>query len=161
MIRTLILSLFCLLLLALASVVSARAAEEGDKPPKAEKTEEPKKGEDGKPLFSTPGPRYVPLTPMILPILGDNGPEQLVTIIISLEVDSDDQAKEIKEKLPRLTDAYLQKLYGALDTHMLMQGSSLIDVTLIKQKLRAPTDNVLGQGFVKDILVQSVAQRRL
>ena len=160
--------LFLIALLLLQPAMIAHA-EEGEEKPKAEKADKPEKTEDGgekpekggKKGKEEPGnDHYVHMMPMVLPVIGDNGPEQLVTLMITLEIDNPDNAKLIKDRMPRLTDAYMQKLYGALDRRMVTRGS-LLDVELVKKQLDAPTIAVLGPGIVTGILVQSIAQRRL
>lgn len=143
------LSVFYLLLL----LASPALAEEH-----AAKEEAPAEGEAAAP--APQGPNYVAMQPFILPVIGDKGPEQLVTLMISLEVENQEAADSVKSKLPRLNDAYLETLYGALDTRSINRGS-LVDITRIKQRLQAPTERVLGKDAVKNILVQAVAQRRL
>ena len=106
------------------------------------------------------GPIYVNIAPFVLPVLGDNGPEQLITLVITLEVDSKDKAELIKDRLPRLNDAYLQTLYGAIDKKMITKGQ-LVDLSLVKVRLQSPTQRVLGLGVVNDILVQAVSQRKI
>lgn len=148
---------------------AAEGGEKKEKPPKPPKGGEdgdegeakPKKDKDGKLIeLDTPGPHYVKVMPMMLPVIGDDGPEQLVTLIITLEVDKQDDVDLVKKNMPRLTDAYMQKLYGALDKRMVTRGT-LIDVELVKKRLDAPTKKILGPDVVKDILVQSIAQRHL
>lgn len=120
-----------------------------------------KKGEgEGKAAAPKDGPIYVNLQPMVLPVLDEKGPQQLITLLISLEVENEEKQDLIKERMPRLNDAYLQTLYGALDTRTVNKGS-LVDITRIKQKLKAPTERVLGKDVAKDVLIQAVAQRHL
>ena len=93
-------------------------------------------------------------------MIGEKGPEQLISLVITLEVADGKAATIIKQRLPRLNDAYLQTLYGALDQKLVNKGQ-LVDIGLVKQRLRAPTERILGPDVAKDILVQAVAQRKL
>ncbi len=110
--------------------------------------------------FVGEGPFYVNIAPFVLPVIGEKGPEQLISLVITLEVVDGKAAAIIKQRLPRLNDAYLQTLYGALDQKLVNKGQ-LVDIGLVKQRLRAPTERILGPDVAKDILVQAVAQRKL
>lgn len=114
-----------------------------------------------KPSVDANAPIYVEIAPFIVPVLGASGPEELVSMIITLELaPGEDREAYVKQRLPRLNDAYVQTLYGALDRRTVKRGG-LVDVTLVKEKLIKATDRVLGEGYVKDVLVQAVAQRRV
>lgn len=117
-------------------------------------------GED-KPPVDPNAPVYVEIAPFIIPVLGASGPEELVSMIITLELAAgEDREAYVRQRLPRLNDAYVQTLYGALDRRT-VKRSGLVDVALVKEKLMKATERVLGEGYVKDVLVQAVAQRRL
>lgn len=116
-----------------------------------------KKEED--PNAPKPEFEYLDMDPLILPIITDKGLTQQVSLKISLEI-----AYGTKEAIdyfkPRLSDAYLQDLYGALGSgHGLMQGN-VLDVMGIKKRLVGVTERVLGEEHkVHDVLLQVVQQR--
>jgi len=115
-----------------------------------------KEGEEGK----TPEFEYVQLDPISLPVITPKGLTQQVSLLISLEVPYA-KKEEIVAFKPRLTDAYIQDLYGALggENRSLMRGS-LIDVQSVKQRLANVTDKVLGPDLkAHDVLLQVVQQR--
>lgn len=105
-------------------------------------------------------PVFVQMHPFVLPVIGDRGPEQVVQMIVTLEVPDNSKAALVKTYLPRLNDAYMQALYGALDRKTVTNGS-LIDVNLVKEKLFLATTRVMGDKVVDNVLVQAVSQRRL
>lgn len=101
---------------------------------------------------------FVELPPLILPILDNNGVQQTVSMIVTIEV-KDDKARDIVRALtPRLKDAYIQNLYGALNRHASIHGGA-IEVSTIKKKLHAVTVDVIGEEYVHDVLLQVVQQR--
>ena len=104
---------------------------------------------------------YVALDPLSLPIITARGLTQQVSLMVSLEIDYGQKAA-IELYKPRLADAYLQDLYGALGAgHGLLQGN-VIDIRNIKQRLSAVTDKVLGPDRkVRGVLLQVVQQRPL
>lgn len=106
-------------------------------------------------------PLYVEISPFVIPVLGPNGPEEMVSLIVTLELAPGvDRAIYVKQRLPKLNDAYVQSLYGALDRKTVKRGG-LVDVSLVKAKLQKATDRILGPGYVQDVLVQAVAQRKV
>ncbi|MGE3770919.1 MAG: hypothetical protein AB7G06_08230 [Bdellovibrionales bacterium] len=106
------------------------------------------------------GPTYIQIAPFVIPVIGPNGPEKMVSLIIVIEVATEEKANFIRARLPRLNDAYIQTLYGALDRGT-VNRNGLIDVSILKDKLTKATAKVLGDGYVDDVLVQAVAERQM
>jgi flagellar FliL protein len=105
-------------------------------------------------------PVYVHISPMVLPIITDNGVEQLVTIIIDVEVKDFDVADNMHTNMPRVKDALMRALYGGLGQGTLREGK-LVDVSKIKTKAAAALNEVLGGDGIREVLIQGVAQRML
>lgn len=102
---------------------------------------------------------YLQMEPLTLPIISVKGVTQQVSLLVSLEIDYG-QSEEITIYKPRLADAYLQDLYGALGAGYGMMSGNVIDVRQIKQRLLAVTDKVLGPDRkVREVLLQVVQQR--
>lgn len=151
-IKRLILSVFAMSLL-LAVPAYAESKPKGGEGGGEEKAAEP--GADPN------APLYVEISPFVIPVLGPNGPEEMVSLIVTLELAPGiDRAAYVKQRLPKLNDAYVQSLYGALDRKTVKRGG-LVDVGLVKAKLQKATDRILGPGYVNDVLVQAVAQRKV
>ena len=104
---------------------------------------------------------YLQLDPISLPVITTKGLTQQISLMVSLEIDYG-QKEKISLYEPRLIDAYIQDLYGALGAgHALMQGN-LVDVQKIKSRLSSVTDKVLGSDIkVHDVLLQVLQQRRM
>lgn len=105
----------------------------------------------------TPG-IFVKLRPLILPVMGRDQVDQMLVLIVALEVPSMEAAARVDSVQPRLTDAFISVLYGALDNGSVMEGT-LVDVSRIKTKLADASERVLGPGIVKNVLIQTVNQR--
>ena len=122
----------------------AQASEQADK--KAE-------GEAG-----TPEVAFVEMKPLVLPIVDQNGVSQIVSLVVSLEASSPEVKAEIEKYSPRLLDAFIQDMYGALSRKSAMEGG-MVQVGYIKSRLNRVTAEVLGKDKVKDVLLQVVQQR--
>ena len=105
-------------------------------------------------------PVFVHLDPMVLPIITDDGAEQLVTLQIAIEVKNFDIADSIHANMPIVRDALMRALYGGLGSGALRNGA-LVDVEKIKNKATVALDSVIGADGIRDVLVEAVAQRRL
>lgn len=105
-------------------------------------------------------PVYVEFNPIQLPLLGENGIEQTITIVVALEVPDDAAGDTVIAMSPRLNDAYMTRLYGGLHSHDLLLENGIIDVGRLKGRIVEASASVLGEGVVLDALVQMVAQRR-
>lgn len=101
---------------------------------------------------------FVELHPLILPILDDNGISQTVSLVVSVEVTDQAAADKIKNLQPRLHDAFIQDMYGALNRRAVMNGG-VIEVAKIKERLNRVGVAVVGEGAIKDVLLQVVRQR--
>lgn len=128
---------------------------------KEEKSSSKEEGGHGKSASESDATKnlYIKIPPLILPIIGDNGVEQIVSIIVLIEASSKDSSAEITDVVPRLNDAFVTELYGTLDRREKMKNG-VIDVTYIKQRLTDITVKIVGENKVKNVLIQGVSQRQ-
>ena len=105
-------------------------------------------------------PVFVEFNPIVLPILGDGEIVQFVSIVVTLEVGSEDEADRVVAFAPRLNDAYMNALYGRLLASEVM-NDGVVDLRRIKSRLIEESNHVLGPGTVRDALIQMVNQRIL
>ncbi len=130
------------------------AYAEGKVKAKAKKTEKAADSKEKHPDFE-----YINLKPLVLPVITDRGLTQQVSLFVSLELPYG-KMDDVEPFEPRLADAYLQDLYGALGAGgAMMTGGNLVDVQAIKQRLTSVTHKVLGTENVHDVLLQVVQQR--
>lgn len=138
------------LLFALAASVPVLAAEE-----------ETKKKDDNVSGGRFAGdPIYVHIEPMVLPVINDNGVEQIVTLIIDVQVKNFDAADNMHSNMPKVMDSLMRNLYGGLGQGALRNGK-LVNVSKVKTKAISAVGEIIGIENVQDVLVQGVAQRML
>ncbi len=103
---------------------------------------------------------FVFLKPVMLPVLASNGGiDQFISVTITLEFDDAATADKERAIAPRIVDAYLQDLYGAVDDHRVMRHG-VLDPTALKAELDSSNSRVL-QGVPCHVLLQNIGQRSL
>lgn len=104
--------------------------------------------------------RFVEMEPIILPIIDEHGVSQVVTLIVSLEVQDEAHQKYVERLKPRLKDAYIQDMYGVLNRKASMEAG-IIKVDKLKNRLNRVSEKVLGNQKLNDVLLQVVNQRAI
>lgn len=100
---------------------------------------------------------YVDLNPLSIPVINEKGVVQQVNISISLEC-AMGKRDTVNIYRPRLMDAYLRELYGALGSGRAMMKGNIVDVEALKSRLTIVTERVVGPDLVSEVLLQSVHQ---
>ncbi len=103
---------------------------------------------------------YVELEALILPIIDQKGVTQTVSMVVTIEVADPAAVAKVTEMGPRLKDAYIQEMYGALNKNDALVGG-VVQVGPIKERLTAISHKVMGDGVVQDVLLQAVQQRNM
>lgn len=116
--------------------------------------EEEKEAEDA----GAPTILFVKMAPLILPVIDNHGITKTVSLVVAVEVDSQEKADQVTKFSPRLTDAYLSDLYGVF-SHKAPEGG-VIPITYVKKRLNAMSGKILGEEVVSDVLVQVLQSRR-
>ena len=75
--------------------------------------------------------------------------------MVALELSDMITAEGVRAQAPRLTDAFLTTIYGAIASGKVMSGG-VLDVAQVKSKLGDAASKVLGKGMVHDVLIQIV-----
>lgn len=101
---------------------------------------------------------FVEMDPLILPIIDAQGINQLVSLVIVLQVHDEQQKAEVTAQMFRIKDAYIQDMYGSLNKNVAIKDG-VLQVDVLKQRLSAANNRVLGDGVVSDVLLQVVQQR--
>ena len=102
--------------------------------------------------------RFVEMDPIILPIIDGRGVTQVVTLVITLEANGDENAKLAEKMIPRLKDAYIHDMYGVLSSKASMSGG-LVKTEDLKERLNKISNKVLGEDKINGVLLQVVSQR--
>lgn len=106
-----------------------------------------------------PAIQFVELNPLILPVISKRGVTQMVSLVVSVEVDSEEKAEQVRKFQPRLTDAFLSDLYGTFSRHAATNGGQ-IPIPYLKKRLNALSGKVLGDHVVNDVLLQVMQKRQ-
>ena len=106
------------------------------------------------------GYEYVELAPLLLPIVDDDGVSQIINLVVSLEIEDPGAAIKAKAMKPKLTDAFIQDMYGVLNRHAALKGG-VLQVGMIKKRLHDVSNEVMGgdHDAIHDVLLQVVQQR--
>lgn len=103
---------------------------------------------------------FVKLDPIILPIIDAQGVSQVITLVVSLELDGQENAERAEMLIPRLKDAFIQDMYGVLNRKASMDGG-LVKVDQLKARLNRVSAKVLGEDNINGVLLQVVNQRQI
>lgn len=101
---------------------------------------------------------YIKMDPLLLPIIDEDGVQQVVSMVVTIEVDGVSNADKVKAMRPRLADAYIQNMYGILNKHAALKGG-IIQVAMLKERLNKVTSEVVGDDMGAEVLIQVVQQR--
>nr|WP_211112430.1 hypothetical protein [Azospirillum sp. SYSU D00513] len=117
-------------------------------------------GEAAPPPPPPPPPTsFVRMSSVVVPVIGAAKVEQFVTVVVTLEVIAE-KAPVVQANQPRLSDAFLTALYGALDDKSVL-NNGIVDIAAVKGKLKETAGKTVGEGLVTDVLLQVVMQRNL
>lgn len=103
---------------------------------------------------------YVRIPPLAVPVVGADRVEQLITFVVALRVRDMAAEETVAGRVPRIVDTFLTTLYGAIDEGDVLNGS-VVNIAGVKKRLLAVSDQLFGKDTVKEVLVQTVLQRRL
>lgn len=105
-----------------------------------------------------PDPQFVDFDPILVPVIEDGQVTRHVTLQIMLQVSSQEVGDHLIDQAPRLNDAFLADLYGNLH-----EGSGVrdgvVNLDQVKRRLMSVSKSVVGEGKVREVLVQMVAER--
>lgn len=99
---------------------------------------------------------YVKLDPLVLPVVDNEGLTQVVSLVIAIEVE-EGNVEAVNNLVPRLTDAFIQDMYGMLNGEAMKDG--IIQISFLKDRLNKVSSKVLGGEIKPNVLLQVVQQR--
>lgn len=102
------------------------------------------------PVVATP-PSFVDFGLLIVPVVQDREVKKQAEMILRLEVPFD-KKEVVAQNLPRLQNAFLADMMGFLPYQL--RDSSTLDTVVIRRRLGALCDKVLGPGLVKDVSIE-------
>jgi flagellar FliL protein len=104
--------------------------------------------------------RYVKIRPLFIPIIGDKGVSEDVSISITIEVPDSERAQVVRTDEPFLTDAFIHDMYGVLNNFS-GRRDGVVRVDVIKDRLNRTSRRILGDENVNDVLLEVVYQQRI
>ena len=111
--------------------------------------------EDEPPVIEAPRElTYIEVEPIFIQIETGNGELQNVVVALSLEVElGNSDATRVKNEMPRLYEAYLRAL-----TERPLPGAANgdVEVTYIKNRIRAENLRLLGPGVIYDVVLSNM-----
>lgn len=154
MIRTLLNTAFPVLLLVVAlSFGGSASAQDGP----------PQPGE-GEVLSKLPGwlggdqPEFFRLPPFNVPTIRERGVVGQIALNITIETLGLANKRKVIEKRVYIQSAFLRDLYGVASIN---NGSGkALNLDTVKRRLRIVADRLLGEGVVKDVLVENAYTRK-
>lgn len=102
----------------------------------------------------------IELEPLILPIIDANGASQTVSMVIALELDNPGVVSNLEQLKPRLKSAYIQDLYGILNSPATYKGG-VVQVDALRQRINLISRNIIGEKDVHDVMLKVVQQRQI
>lgn len=101
---------------------------------------------------------YIKLNSVTVPVITSRGLMQQVSVLPVIEASVLFEDDIANRKL-RLTDAYIQELYGAVGSGAALFDNGIINVNEVKRRLKETTARVLGPDIqFNDVLLQVVQQ---
>ena len=107
-----------------------------------------------------PPPIYVRIPPFAVPVVGADRVEQIITMVVLLHVVDQSAADTVSARMARVSDTFMTTIYGAIDEGDILKGA-IVNVPGLKARLQALSDHLFGPNVVKEVLVQTILQRRL
>lgn len=100
-------------------------------------------------------PRFVDMEVLIIPVITGDRVATTIQIQIKLETVGAANETKIQQMMPRLNDAFVRDLHSFIPR--LLGKNQQLDVGIIKQRLQAIGDKVVGPGTISAVLVQGIA----
>jgi flagellar basal body-associated protein FliL len=113
---------------------------------------------DGPPNNAASG-HYYRLDPFVVPIMTRDAVARNLTIVVTLELKNDDKRDDVREKMPRLRHALNTTLLQLVAVQR--ADNSLPPIASMKRRMLDVTREVTGPDVVRDVLMESVYERRL
>lgn len=103
------------------------------------------------------GPVFVNIQPIVLPVIEGNNVTRQVGVLLTLELAPGQTAAGIAPKQRVLTDAFITELYRIYGWRS--GADRVVNEDLIKRRLLATADQVLGPGVVHAILIRQLLEQ--
>ncbi len=103
------------------------------------------------------GVRYYALDPFVLPVIDKDEIAAEYVLSLVLELADPDKREQITARLPRLRHAYYQTLLRLITSRE--SEARMPTLELVKRRLLADTQRVVGKDIVASVLIHDVSRR--
>ena len=103
-------------------------------------------------------PQFVKVDPIVIPLIRQGEVTKFVTVVVTLEMTLDDAAIRVEGIKRRLVDALFTELHSLFSMRMVQEKGA--DTQIIKDRVLVVANRVLGEGSVRSVLIQGIAQQR-
>jgi flagellar FliL protein len=103
------------------------------------------------------GPVFVKLPPIVLPVFEGDVVTRQASLVLALELATGKTEDAIAGQQRRLMDAFIADLYAIYEQRQ--RAERVIEPNVIKPRLLASADRILGPGVVQDVLIQQAFER--
>jgi flagellar basal body-associated protein FliL len=100
---------------------------------------------------------FIDLRPITLPVIERNRVTRQVGILLTIELSEGHVKQEATEKEHELTDAFITELYRMYGARA--GANRVVDEKLLKTRLQASADRVLGLGVVRAVLIRQLVEQ--
>tara|TARA_A100001011_G_scaffold366786_1_gene419628 strand:+ start:93 stop:545 length:453 start_codon:yes stop_codon:yes gene_type:complete len=97
---------------------------------------------------------FIEMEPLIVPVFKKSSAAATKKIQIKLATRGQMRAKFIKQRMPKINDAFVRDLHAFLPR--LLRNEEPIERLIIQQRLKVIADRLFGQEYFEDIMVQSL-----
>jgi len=105
------------------------------------------------------GSQYFRLDPFTVPVMGPDSITRHLTFIVTLELTDDGLRDKVRQNLPRLRHAINASLFQLVTVRR--DDGSLPPLATVKRRMLEVTKQVAGGDTVRDVLMESVYERRI
>ncbi len=103
-------------------------------------------------------PIFVDLDPVTVPVIRDGRVIQHMTFVVVLQVETEEERGLVTKSMRRLTDAYIKELHVLLARRFVWDDGDI--VPLVRKRLMAASEQVMGPEAVKEVLVKGIQSRK-
>jgi len=102
-------------------------------------------------------PVFVDIRPLTLPVIEGNTVRRQIGVLLTLELNEGHVKHEAEEHDRELTDAFITELRRMYAWRA--SADRVADERLVKQRLHAAADRILGAGVVRDVLIRQLIEQ--
>jgi hypothetical protein len=102
-------------------------------------------------------PVFFDIRPLTLPVIEGNRIRRQIGILLTIELNEGHLKREAQERERELTSAFITELSRMYDWRA--EADRVADERLIKTRLHAAADRILGSGVVRDVLIRQLVEQ--